>query len=786
MIGFPTAFTRAAILVCVAAAAWAVGPAHAAVTSEQIDTAILDGKKFVYSQQQAGGRWEHDDTRKGDGHNWSSMQGDSFGGYTALATYALLASGESPNSPRVGAAIGFLKRADIVGVYALGIRLQVWLLIPHETAEIKAHIHKDADALINGINMGPDGPGTNHGLWDYTGLGSRVDHSVSQYGVLGLWAAQQSGVVDVGSARWKLLEGAWRRDQVKGGGWSYESDGDPTIPMTAAGVASLFITADYLHAEDGIACTGTLPNPWIDRGLTWISDHFDEVSNDTYAMYGIERIGAASGYKVFAGSEWFSNITERLIKSQNPDGSWAGSYPGGSPLDATCFALLFLSRGRAPVLMNKLDYRTRVPAPPTTQGAPPAPPIVNPANWNERPRDVANLAVWVGHQTEIFRNWQIVNLQSSVDELHDAPVLYLSGNEALSLKLEDARKLKLFIQQGGTVIANADCGREAFAESFKALGKALFGGTFRELPPAHPVFTHQQFPAKAWKTRPQVFGLTNGVRELMILLPSNDVARWWQNPSGAAGHEDAFELGIDLCQYASDRQVWSKDVTYIVRPNPAIKPTRRLKVARLVAGPNWDPEPGGWSRLAAILHNEDQTAVEIFPAVPGQGLLAAAQIAHLTGTTAFTLSDAARLELKSFVDQGGTLVVDAAGGALPFADSAEQELKAIFGADAVRGLEQSLPANNPVYKLAEHPMTSFGYRPWARQNSVGALKDPRVKGITVGNRTAVFFSREDLSAGLVGQPVDGIIGYTPETATAIMRNVLLYSAAGRKPKPAGP
>ena len=48
----------------------------------------------------------------------------------------------------------------------------------------------------------------------------------------------------------------------------------------------------------------------------------------------------------------------------------------------------------------------------------------------------------------------------------------------------------------------------------------------------------------------------------------------------------------------------------------------------------------------------------------------------------------------------------------------------------------------------------------------------------MGDRVAVFFSREDLSAGLVGNDVDGILGYTPDTATAIMRNVLLY-AAGR-------
>ena len=43
-------------------------------------------------------------------------------------------------------------------------------------------------------------------------------------------------------------------------------------------------------------------------------------------------------------------------------------------------------------------------------------------------------------------------------------------------------------------------------------------------------------------------------------------------------------------------------------------------------------------------------------------------------------------------------------------------------------------------------------------------------------RPAVFYSPEDLTAGLVGQPVDGIFGYAPESATPLMRNMLLYAA----------
>ena len=47
------------------------------------------------------------------------------------------------------------------------------------------------------------------------------------------------------------------------------------------------------------------------------------------------------------------------------------------------------------------------------------------ANWNQRPRDLANLSRYIGKQTERELNWQIVNLKAPVEELHDAPILYI-------------------------------------------------------------------------------------------------------------------------------------------------------------------------------------------------------------------------------------------------------------------------------------------------------------------------------------------------------------------------
>ena len=72
------------------------------------------------------------------------------------------------------------------------------------------------------------------------------------------------------------------------------------------------------------------------------------------------------------------------------------------------------------------------------------------------------------------------------------------------------------------------------------------------------------------------------------------------------------------------------------------------------------------------------------------------------------------------------------------------------------------------------------------QLGVGKLSAPRLAAVEVGGRPAVFFSREDLSTGLVGVPVDGVIGYDPDTATALVRNVLVYAETGGKGFPPPP
>ncbi|HWE02453.1 MAG TPA: DUF4159 domain-containing protein [Tepidisphaeraceae bacterium] len=766
---------------------------EAAVTPQEVDAAVNKCVAFLKSQQNKDGNWEIGKKPKMEVESGPS-EACKWGGETAIATYALCAAGET-QSDNVKRAVEWLENADLHGTYAVGLRSQVWSFIPSAAQRtdklFDPALKRDVDFVLHsriqhgahkgfyGYGYGKDAGGSlgasKFGVLNPKGPaeGAWYDRSNSQYGVLGAWALEQAGA-EIPQSYWKEEDEAWKKAQLTNGGWNYNTAGensDATYTMTSAGIATLFITQDYMlregHQFD--ACKGGVTNSNIERGLAWMDKHISMALTRGggfyyYGLYGIERIGVASGRKYFGTVDWYQIGAEAIVRGQAASGSF------GSVHD-TCFALLFLVRGRAPVMMNKLMYETaskKLPDP-----------------WNERPRDSANLARWMGkHSVESFFNWQIVNLKVSVDELHDAPILYIAGSEELSLSDQDIEKLRTYVEQGGMILGNADCGSRIFATSFEKLGKKMFPKyEWDTIAKSHPIYS-EQYLATKWKVHPIVRGLNNGVRELMLLIPESDPGRAWQIESTKT-NEEAFQLAGNIFLYATGKEnLEHKGATYIVHSEG--EAGRDIRVARLEIGDNWDPEPGAWRRLTAVLHNQQHVGIKAEPVKIAPGSLSDYKIAALTGTTKIILSDDQRKEVKSFIANGGTLIIDAAGGSVAFADSVEAELTKMFGAAATTGLAEPLPPETPALGDVKKTVTRL-YRHYMQGRVTGSLRDPRVRGITVNGRLAVFFSREDMTGALVGEPVDGVLGYEPPAATQMMASLVMYAEkSGKGLAPATP
>jgi hypothetical protein len=738
-------------------------PCARAATPAEVDAALARAKKFIYAQQ------------KGD--NFEQKMNAPWiqeTGHTALAVYALLAAGESHQDPRIAKAIEYLEKTETKGIYATGVRCLVWNALP-PTDDVKAAMKKDMNYLL--ANVIKEGRGK--GFYDYNGGGKSYSHSRAQYAVLGVWAAANSGQ-EVPRSYWDLVEKAWIVDQdPKSGGWAYQAIAEDkrhgiTPGMTAVGVATLFITQDFLHPNEGINCRGNTRNAPIERGMKYMIDNFDKIgTSERYSeydfpyatLYAVERIGVASGQKYFGTNDWYEKGADWLIKVQTKtgknEGMWFAPKTLCTPLHDTCFGTLFLARGRAAVAVNKLEYAS-------ADG--------KPANWNQRPRDVANMVRWVGKAAERDLNWQIVNLQVPAKELHDAPILYLSGNQELSIPDDQKAKLKSYVEGGGMLLANADCGDAKFTGSFRKLATELFPGyEFRELPDGHPIYTEEQFLRERWKNKPSVLGLSNGVRELALVLPMADPGKAWQLQL-VGGKEEFWQLGADIFQYAIDKQdIGTKGQTHIVTRDEKIKAGKTIKVARVEYGGNWNPEPGGWRRLADWMHNNEKTDLQVVTATLGKDKIDA-KVVHLTGTTPLNLDAVAQVELRNIANAGGTVVIDTAGGSAQFAESVERLLPLIFPGATLK----VLPPEQPVFQIGATKLGEVAYRTYARKTLTSNLRDPKIQGIEKDGRIICFYSREDLSAGLVGQPVDGIIGYDPRSATEIMSKIILYAGNEKK------
>jgi hypothetical protein len=734
---------------------------------DPVEQAIRKAVAYLYKTQK-GDNWEVVPRRMGDtGYKVDETQ---WGGLTAMATYALLAAGESPQNPQVARAIAFLDKSEITGTYAMGMKLQIWNYIERLTPAQKDVLRKDATLLLTAVKTNPGNAGLYHYWLDPTK--GDYDQSCSNYGVLGMWAAAQQNL-EVPTKYWELVDRAWRKNQQKDGGWEYHvgsADHPTSLSMTGAGVATLFITQDMVNEGKGGECKGNIEDKDIDRGLKWLSDHYSKLPSEPhkmYAMYNMERVGTASGYKYFGTIDWYKTGAAELLRTQEPSGAWASS---SGPIPGTVWGIVFLVKGRAPIMMNKLEYAIDLRGDKGT------------TNWNQRPRDVANLTHWTSKQLEKDLNWQVVNLKVDIDDLHDAPVLYMAGNQNLTFTKEEKAKLKQYVEQGGMILGHADCNDSKFSLSFAKLGQELFPAyEFRELPPDHLIYT-AHFNGRAWNNKPVLRGLSNGARELMVLIPSGDPARYWQIRNfSSAQTKPLAELAANIYLYAVDKTTLKsrfKGQTYIVKRNDKTPASKTMKVARIEYAGNWNPEPGGWRRFANLMHNTRHLDLDVTPVKLGEGKLTREfQLAHLTGTTRFKLTPPQQKELKDFVNGGGTLLVDAAGGSSEFKEAAEMELRAIFGT-AAASLNSPMPLENPIYSLGGEKLTQASYRAYTRRTLSGGFNVPRLRGMQVNNRTAVIYSPEDLSVGLVGMSVDGIYGYEPDYANKLMANIVTYAMGG--------
>ncbi len=647
--------------------------------------------------------------------------------------------------------------------YTLAMNCNAWHLANSDTLDAyKSDLKRDAAILLKNHVEG-------HYYYDVPAYGSGWCNSNSQLAVLGVWSAVRNDL-KVPNKYWKAVRDHWIKYQQKDGGWGYHG-GRSTAAMSASGVATLFIVLDNLYAgkfaKKKITKLPAIVNR-MNRGMKWLNNNFQatmavpttkqEIADHTklmglsdlyYYLYSIERVGLASGQKHFGANDWYKIGATRLLQTQQANGAW------GNHIN-TAFAILFLVRGQHPVLINKLQYT---------------------GDWNNRPRDMAMLTRWIGKTFESPMNWQIIKLRTSpLADWHDAPILYIAGDEAPNFSDADLKKLRTYVKQGGMIWSVGEFNNKSFSGKMRQVYKKLFPHYKLTIADAsHPIYSDKVYFKLGNQTK--IWILSNGVRPLAIHCDGDLPAKW---QAGVVNKSTLryFQTGLNVVTYATGSlsSLRKRGVSHWPIASDA-RIERTVNIARLKFTGNYDPEPLAWKRFAILMRERTGTDLKVSQPIPLSDLpKSGTKTAVMSGVGEFDLSDKERKVLKKFITGGGTLIIDAAAGDIDFAESAEDILADMF--PKRRQKLRQLSLRSDLFHLPDMRIRSVQYR---KQTYAKLRTDhPNLKAITIKGRPAVFFSAEDLTAGLVGNSAFTVDGYSPKSSYELMRNMVLLAAASAK------
>jgi hypothetical protein len=721
--------------------------------------------------------------------NWNEMAGYN-GGVTALCTLALLNAGVPADDPVILKALEYLYKIEPDKTYTVALQTMVFaeadpkkymLAIRRNVVWLERHQIKEGDKK---------------GAWSYPGPGG--DNSNAQFAILGLYDAQRIGA-EVRRETWQLAADYWRSTQNADGSWGYVP-GDPgSGSMTCAGIGGLAIATAALESGDAsvengnvLCCRPHADDDALDNGIEWLAQRFSVERNPRsarggqsvlyYYLYGLERAGRLTARRFIGDHDWYREGAELLVREQDSlSHYWKGGwYAERDERISTAMALLFLAKGRRPIVMGKLKYGDG-------------------NAWSPHRRDAANLTAHTEEAWELGLTWQELDPEkAAVEDLLQAPALYISGSQAPAL-LPHAQKLRDYVDRGGFIFAEAACGDpKPFDAGFRKLMAAVFPEPeyqLQRITPGHPVWRMQDIVRPDSPYVGRLWGVEYGCRTCVI-YSDQDLSCYWElaqpglwshHPENVKRHiDDALTIGINVLTYATNREPKGKEQSFetIDEGDVALADGARgvIEIAKLRHGGGCNDAPGALLNLLRTATQGEASlqvrATDDLINISDESLFRY-HLVFMHGRQDFRLTEAERTRLREYLERGGTLLADAICASQPFTAAFRRELAAALPGHTL----ERIPADDPIFTgvyggydirqvSMRDPQAEGADKPVAaRIRQV----EPQLEGIKINDRWAVIFSPFDISCALESHQSTGCRGYTQQDATRIGLNVLLYS-----------
>ncbi len=745
------------MVLCISAATKIASAQPAPVTDKAIRASINKAVTFLYSRQ----------TPNGSIPNRHSTE--YTGGGEALAAYALLTAGQSPDNPKLRRTLEYLKTRRPGHTYTRSFRAIVFSRIKGD--DYRSVLTGDVKWLIKHQHS--------NGGWGYGPASAMArlkpewtDASNSQLAILALREASESGI-PVPRNVWMKAEPYWRKLRNKDGGWGYQPPiagkepqrADSHGSMTAAGVASFFILADklsYLREQgfgpDKRRTSGRLAFPrQIHGGLTWLKTNYKIDKNPRYIwmtmqgqlyyyLFCLQRAGYEAGMRTFAGHDYTEEMCRLFLTRQKPDGSW-----GNSAID-TSFALLCMAKASAPIIINRLELEK-------TPGT--------------DPRDAANVTRWMSRTLGRGLAWQQTNSEMP-GEFPTETLLYINSNTGVSLvKRNMSEKFKRFIRNGGTCLVQPRLGDKKLAEAFQRYFLGLFPDYRRQdIGPDHPIF-NLRFRI-AGEHRPKIIGVGDGCRTRIFILAEDVSGAWHQGRRRK--YEHLFALAGNTIFYSGGGKLPPGRFAARQKTTPPPPAKRFINVARLKYNGDYNVCPLAINRLGDALAQSLPIGLkELPPSDPTKPIASSITLLWLTGNTPPKFSKAELTNIRKYIESGGTLLIDPAIGRGDFQAAAGKMLEEMFGKNALRPLKPASPVitGNFASGLGANARK---VRLTQRAGADAKPTSPKLLAVILNKRIAVVLSAYGLTCSVEGNPCVENIGYVTGDARKIAMNVILYAA----------
>ncbi len=751
---------------------------------EEVKRAIEKAVQYLKDQEQGKGNWEVD-----------GMVGLQAGGESALAMLALLNAGVKPEEPIIQRGLAEQRKIVPAGTYAVG--LQTMVFVQAGQPQDRPLIQRNVEWLVRSH---VPRRGTRAGGWGYGTEAGVPDGSNSQYALLGIHEGLKAGAV----VPERILR-EYQADILGGqdaiGGWGYRDGSATTFTMTTAGLCNLIITGmDLMKGKQKLRPDGSADdcgiydeNQSLQKAINWVGTSFPArispaqakgfFHNPYYALYGIERAGRLTGQRYFGGHDWYRVGCDFLVKTQNiANGSWDRELgpQDTSPLVATSFALLYLAKGRTPVLISKFAHNSE-------------------RSWNRKRNDMRNLVEFTSRQ--VFEGmplaWQVFDtklvplengdeIRKTAGELLQSPIVWFNGHEQVPRGAQ-RELLKEYVNNGGFIMAEACCGSVQFDAEFRLLVKQMFpDNELIRLPENHPIWTASgKFLVNPGEF--SLYGISQGCKTVLVYSDKPISGYWEENRFTEGRGRDAFRLGANIIAYATGLEAPKPRLTVAEVFQPEARTAVRrgfLKVGQIKYGSDWQPAPRA---MRSLMDQARKAGLDVDlqpkPVSIVDPNLADFRFLYLHGRASFSFAKSDLAQLKWVLQNGGTLLSDACCGAKPFDDSFRKFVDDLFADEAGLGKPklEVIPPGDLLYsaELNGKPIDKVRLRrePQAGQPADAEYKlgAPRLEGVKVNGRWAIIYSRHDIGCALEKNKSTDCIGYDYDGAVQLARAALFYA-----------